>query len=200
MARVLRDPKLDTRSARLKLPPRREPHWSKLGPARHLGYRRLGRERGTWIAKAYDPETRKRAYKALGAADDVLDADGRDVLTFAQAQERARAWFPSAFRSPEELEEGNEAHRTVGDAVRAYLDWLGRNRKPTTTREARYAAQAHILPALGPVRLDRLSARRIAGWHEALADAPLRVRTAKGAGQHRTRAVGGDEESRRARR
>src|SRR5690349_3300040 len=46
----------------------------------------------------------------------------------------------------------------------------------------------------------RRSARRIAGWHEALADAPLRVRTAKGAGQHRTRAAGGDEESRRARR
>src|SRR3954447_12017544 len=98
LARLVRGPKLDTRSARIRLAVRREPYWIRLGPGRHVGYRRLGREGGTWIARAYDGETRKRAYRALGAADDVLDADGLGVLTFAQAQEQARAWFLSAFR------------------------------------------------------------------------------------------------------
>ena len=34
MARTVRDPKVDTRSARLRLTPRREPYWSKLSPGR----------------------------------------------------------------------------------------------------------------------------------------------------------------------
>ena len=83
VARTVRDQKLDTRSARLKLLARREPYWAKLGPGRHVGYRRLGREGGTWIARAYDPETRKRTYRALGAADDALGrgrSRGPDLL------------------------------------------------------------------------------------------------------------------------
>ena len=37
-------------------------------------------------------------YKALGGADDIRDADGLTVLSFAQAQERARTWFDSKGR------------------------------------------------------------------------------------------------------
>lgn len=198
MARTVRDPKIETRSARSRLAPRREPYWSKLGAGRHVGYRRLGREGGTWIARAYDPDTRKRAFRALGTADDVLDADAIEVLTFAQAQERARAWFPSAFQ-PNDDTEDSLGVVTVGDAVRSYLDWLDVHRKPTTAREARIAAQAHILPTLGAVRLDRLTSRKLAMWHAAVAVAPIRVRTAKTA-DAASRPIDDHPDARRARK
>ena len=91
MARTVRNPKIDTRSARAKLPERREPYWTVISAGNALGYRR-GAKGGTWIAKFRD-EDGKRHLEALGAADDARDADGLSVFSFAQAQERARAWF-----------------------------------------------------------------------------------------------------------
>src|SRR4051794_2026092 len=101
MARSVRNPKLDTRSARARLAERREPYWHMLTAGLHLGYRRAGAHGGTWIARAYDAATRKRAYQALAAADDALDAEGERILSFAQAQAEARAWFPRALSRPE---------------------------------------------------------------------------------------------------
>jgi hypothetical protein len=63
---------------------RPEPYWCAIAPGRHLGYRRIGLQGGTWIAKL-----RRRGAgrwtKALGPADDVLDP-GWDELTFSDAQ------------------------------------------------------------------------------------------------------------------
>ena len=88
MARTLRDAKLDTRSARLRLAARREPYFRSLSDGLAIGYRR-GAKGGTWIARHYTPEAGRR-FNALGTADDVTDADGVHVLTFRQAQEAAR--------------------------------------------------------------------------------------------------------------
>ncbi len=49
-----------------------------------LGYRK-GKTGGTWIAKHYSAAAGRR-YHAIGPADDILDADGRSVLNFGQAQ------------------------------------------------------------------------------------------------------------------
>ena len=42
MARSLRDSRLETREARLRLKPRGKPYWRLIEPGLHLGYRRLG--------------------------------------------------------------------------------------------------------------------------------------------------------------
>jgi hypothetical protein len=91
MARTLRDAKLDTRNARSKLKARREPYWRTLSEGLSIGYRR-GAKGGTWIARLYTAEHGRR-YRAIGTADDVVDADREHVLSFAQAQEPARTWF-----------------------------------------------------------------------------------------------------------
>ena len=78
MARTIRNPKIDTRSARTRLPERREPYWTVISEGCALGYRR-GAKGGTWIAKFRDPEG-KRHLEALGAADDARDADGAQRL------------------------------------------------------------------------------------------------------------------------
>src|SRR3954453_15910855 len=182
MARSIRSPKLDTRSARTRLAERREPYWYMLTAGLHVGYRRAGAHGGTWIVRAYDAATRKRAYQALGPADDALDADGERILSFAQAQAKARAWYPRAFTVQADEAEGPPPRpRTVDDVVRRYLDWLADHRKPSTVRATRSAAQAHILPTLGEVRLEALRPDHLRSWHEALAKAPARLRTGRGA-------------------
>ena len=56
MPRKARDERLDTRTARLKLTPRREPYWRNIQEGRAIGYRRLtGGKAGTWVARHYDP-------------------------------------------------------------------------------------------------------------------------------------------------
>jgi hypothetical protein len=87
-----RNTDLEFRTNRLKLKDRREPYWQRIGPGCQLGFRRLKEGSGTWIAKRRS-EGGDRAYEALGAADDSQDANGVDVLSFAQAQEKARAFF-----------------------------------------------------------------------------------------------------------
>ena len=50
MARTVRNPKLDTRSARAKLAMRDSLYWVSLAPGCALGYRK-GPKGGVWIAK-----------------------------------------------------------------------------------------------------------------------------------------------------
>lgn len=176
MARLARNSKIDTRSARSRLPVRREPYFTSMSPGHALGYRR-GAKGGTWVARRYDPSAaRKMAYRSLGAADDILDADGITVLTFAQAQEMARAWFATL---------ANDAHGadagpyTISDAVRAYLEHLEAQGKPSA-RESRWRADALILPALGAIELHRLRPERLEKWLNNLAASPARLRTKRG--------------------
>jgi hypothetical protein len=50
MARIVRNPKLDSRSARAKLAMRDSPHWVSLAPGCALRYRK-GPKGGVWLAK-----------------------------------------------------------------------------------------------------------------------------------------------------
>lgn len=97
MARKVRDDKLAARSVRMGLRQRREPYWKQMALGAHLGYRRLTTG-GTWIARWRDPEAGQRRYEAIGPADDHVDADGRRVLSFDQAQAKAREFFSKMAR------------------------------------------------------------------------------------------------------
>ncbi len=62
--------------------------------------------------------------------------------------------------------------------VESYIEFLEANRK--SGREARYAANAFILPTLGNIKLDDLTADQVRKWHVGLAKARARIRTGKG--------------------
>ena len=193
MARTLRDAKLDTRAARLRLTARREPHWRSLSEGLSIGYRRA-KKGGTWIARHYSADLGRR-YHALEASDDVADADGVHVLSFAQAQEKAREWFADLARR----DRGDHEFEvySVRDAMQDYLAWYDTHRKDV--RNVRYRADALILPALGELKLSQLSTRRMQAWLDGLAKAPARLRTAPGAPQ-RYRAASSSREHLRRRR
>ena len=78
VARQVRNAKLDSRTARARLPRRREPFWTVISAGCALGYRQ-GAKSGTWIGKFRDEQGR-RHYEAFGAADDNRDADGISVF------------------------------------------------------------------------------------------------------------------------
>ena len=177
MARTVRNPKIDTRSARSRLPARREPHWTVISEGCALGYRR-GAKGGTWIAKFRD-ESGKRSLEALGAADDARDADGLSVYDFAQAQERARAWFKRKAREAAGDFAPLDRPYTVADALADYrADYLRRGGKAVDRLD--WSANAWIRPQLGGLELAKLTKARIVSWHQKVAETPARLRSKAG--------------------
>ncbi len=175
MARTARDTRLDTRNARLKLKPRREPYWRTISGGMAVGYRR-GAKGGTWIARHYAPESGRR-YESLGVADDKADADGHYVLSFSQAQDSARKWFGHLAR--QDSGEVVKGSYTVKDAMADYLKDYKRRSGKGTDRVA-YTIDAHILPALGGIELARLTRSKLENWLHGLAETAGRIRVPKG--------------------
>src|SRR5258708_38585369 len=87
MTQKIRSGRLETRSARLRLTLRKRPYSVTIAKGLSLGYRRTATD-GPWIVRltkgGADWATR------FAVADDHTEADGVSVLTFWQAQERAK--------------------------------------------------------------------------------------------------------------
>lgn len=196
MARMVRNPKIDTRSARAKLAERREPYWTVISAGNALGYRR-GAKGGTWIAKFRDADG-KRHLESLGAADDARDADGLSAFSFSQAQERARTWFQRKAREQAGDFVPLDRPYTIADALSDYrADYQCRSGKATDRLDA--SAAAWIVPELGTVPLDKLTKGRIVGWHQKIAETPPRLRTKPGVAQKHREADVSPEAVRRRR-
>src|SRR5437660_7376320 len=195
MARLVRDAKLETRTARTRLPISPKPYFRRLEIGFHLGYRRLSNG-GTWIARRFAQDGRYREFR-LGLADDTQDADGVSVLDYARAQKAAREWWQAELRR----EEGHDTRTgpfTVKDAVDDYLKAYER-RGGKAVYDTRRSAETHILPALGANAVAKLTAGKIEDWHQRLAEQPARVRTKPGKKQRHRAGSGGAEGVRKRR-
>jgi integrase len=176
MARLVRDAKLETRTARARLPIGPKPYFRRLEIGFHLGYRRLS-SGGTWIARRFAQDGRYREIR-LGAADDTQDGDGVSILDYGQAQKVAREWWRAELRR----EEGHDTRTgpfTVADAIAEYLKDFER-RGGRSVYHTRRSAETHILPALGTALVAKLTARKIEDWHRDLAEKPALARTKPG--------------------
>lgn len=156
----------------MKLKPGR--HFVLIGKGLSLMYRRTVEGSGTWSARIAGEDGRE-AYHKLGEADDNQDAHGDTVLTFAQAQERARKLAQEAKATTS----GKPV--TVKEATAIYLDWYREHRR--AYRETEATVDAHILPTWGDTLLIGITAPALRRWHEKLAAQPARKRT----GQHATK-------------
>jgi integrase len=188
MARIVRNPKLDTRSARAKLPMRDSPYWVSLAPGCALGYRK-GPKGGVWLAKLVRDRTRQQT--TLGPADDALDPDGVLAVSYAQAQTKARDWFAAVARP-----EKTAGPYTVRDSVTDYLDWF-RATGRKSIRETEASVGAFILPRLGDDDVLSLTPARLRKWHMDIAAAPPRLRTKPGKAQNVRDTAADPEASRR---
>jgi integrase len=186
MARTVRDASLESRSARLRLAPQGRPYWRLLEFGLHLGYRRLREGSGTWVARRASG-TGAYSHHRLGAADDFQDADADQVLTFAQAQEQARAWWKAEGRKDRGLGPDDGPY-TIEQACKDYLaHYVAKGGKSEYT--VKLAINVHIIPALGKLELAKLTTRRVRDWHHGLAAAPKRLRTGSRAKERNQLAV-----------
>ncbi len=117
----------------------------------HVGYRK-GKRGGVWVTRRY-LGGQSYSISTIAQADDVEDANGKDILDFWQAQEVARNLRPSAVRS---------GPYTVRNAVDAYLDHLeGR----PSWRDTKKRLEAFALPVFGDRVVNELDEDEIRRWH-----------------------------------
>jgi integrase len=134
MARSLRA-RIETRSARLRLPGRKDPYYQQLERGLSAGYHRpLGGGDGTWwgrvrVGNGY------RVKVLPGFADDHPDADGERILNWAQAQAAIRAW------AAKQTEAGPY---TVADAQRDYVTDLRARRGDAAADDANARLNKHL--------------------------------------------------------
>src|SRR5262245_47375628 len=156
MARRPRAARLETRTARLKLKVRKKPYdFTSISAGIQLGYRRC-KGAGRWVVKVADGHgsywTKRVAY-----ADDHEDADGEHILTWWQAQDKARA-----------LARGKDAGgrpATVAEALADYEnDLIARSASPTNARRVRTLLPSTMLAK--PVGL--LTARELKPLRDGL--------------------------------
>ena len=158
MARKVRHSALETRSARLRLEIRRRPY---SGPSLARGislmYRRNGTN-GSWVLKASDGHG---AYwtKAFALADDYEDSDGRNVLTFYEAQDQAKKLARGEDGS------ADTAPITVDGALKDYKrDLEARNANPYNAESPR----VHLTPVLLAKPVQLLTVAELKKWRDSL--------------------------------
>jgi integrase len=196
MARTVRDAKLDSRAARGKLAPSGQPYYRALDPGLHFGYRK-GKSGGKWVMRWRDASAEAYKVETIGTADDTADADGEAVLSYAQAQVVARAKRVAHDRAAKGLPADGGPYK-VKACVDEYLSWLEGNRK--SAKDARWRAEALILPTLGKVTCAELTKDQIERWRDATAKSPPRLRTKQGEKQRHREIDDGDDEQLRRRR
>jgi hypothetical protein len=158
MARKIRDSRLESRSARLRLPIQKKTY---SGPALargiHLLYRR-NQTSGSWVVKSTDGHGSTWT-KAFAVADDFEEADGQHVMTFHQAGDAAKALARGKAAAPD------SKPLTVGDALIGYEADL-RNRGAHLANVTRVAH--HMTPALAGKPVGLLTARDLKAWRDGL--------------------------------
>ncbi len=193
MARTVRDANLEKREARRRLPARAKPHYRVMEQGLPLGYRKLKGGGGNWVVRHYIGD-QKYEVETIGPADDFSDADGEKILSFSQAQARARELMVDRANKAT----GKTGPITVKDAIDAYLGFLETN--GSSAGFSRYAANAFILPQLGTtLEVNVLTSEQLREWHAGLARAGARIRVKKGE-QQRFKEVTDDPEEHQRRR
>lgn len=148
---------LSTVRARAKLKPQREPYWHKLATGQFLGFRPSATGRsGTWIARFYDSETRRKPLRALGDFGHLPPSD-----RFGAASAEAREWFSHLLRG------GSEAAPTVKEVCERYA----LSNSDAAKRFPRYVYGDPI----ARIKLEKLREQHVLDWRARLESRPARV-------------------------
>ena len=148
---------LSTVRARATLKPQREPYWHKLATGEYLGFRpsAIGKG-GTWIARYYDAESRRKPLKALGDFGDLPDSE-----RFSAASKAAREWFAHLGGG------GSEKSITVRQACERYAEG-----KPEV--QGRLARTVYGDP-IARIHVDKLNRTHVQAWRKRLEATPALV-------------------------
>jgi site-specific recombinase XerD len=166
MARKIRSPDLETRTARLKLAVRKKPYTVSIARGIRLAYRR-NQGGGVWSVLKADGAAGSWLQR-FALADDHEDANGSTFLTFWEATEVARK-LARGDDAIGELEGGRPP--TVAEAVAAYerdLKARGGAKKNASV------LSFHLPPALMSKPVSLLTAREVRALRDSLLDKALK--------------------------
>jgi integrase len=150
--------KLETATARRKLPVRKKPYWATISPRIALGYRRNAGA-GTWSVRV--AEGGAEWIKRIALADDLEPAAPPTVLNYWQAVDQARALA----RSQPGAGDDESRPVTVAEALDRYeADLIARGGSPYNGRHPRIHLPGVILSK--PVAL--LGATELRKWRDSL--------------------------------
>src|ERR1700720_2828117 len=158
MVQQVKSSKLD-RSARLRLPVKKKPYFVRLDRGLALGYRRT-LTAGTWVMRVTKDDNDWT--QAFAKADDHEDSNGKTVLTYAEAQTKAR-----------ELAKGGKSggDHTVAAALDRYEDDL-ENRGGDIANVSR--ARGHLTHKLSMKAVASLTNDDLKAWRDSLNDKKLK--------------------------
>ena len=167
MAGRVKDANIESPTARRRLKSGRNLHLQSLATGRvALGYQRWkGDQDGRWVLRRHIGNSKYR-FETLGRADDAEPADGVYVLSYDQADAKAR--------SAVDMPAVKNGKLTVRQATERYIELKqheGRNTRDVETRAA-----VHIYPDLGDLIVSELTAKRLQGWLSSMAKAPAQSR------------------------
>jgi integrase len=184
MAGTVRHARLESPSARQRLKSGRQPHWQALIEGKvHLGWQRWkGEPAGRWVLRRYigkhkagkdkdgkDKLIAKYRTSTLGLADEVEFADGVRVLSYEQAEAKARAMV-------EAPNGGSKIERlTVRQALERYIDHKRDLGQPVADVLSR--GTVHIVPPLGDLVVAELTAETLRKWLATMAAQPAQTRS-----------------------
>lgn len=147
---------------RQALDARREPYWQPISSGRHIGYRKTD-DVGHWIARNYDPATRKRSYKAL---DGINDKPGNQQ--FSEAVAAAREWFAHLDHG------GSSSAGTVREACTEYVRYIRtikQRPKAASDAETRFRRMIDNDP-IAKIAITKLKAPHLVDWRGRLIATP----------------------------
>jgi integrase len=149
--------KLETATARRRLPVRKKPYWTTISPGIALGYRRNAGA-GTWSVRATDGHGGDWI-KRLALADDHEPADSTNIMSYWQALDAARVLA----RKQSGTTDGRPP--TVAEALDAYeLDLAARGSGAYNAKRPR----VHLTPTLLAKPVSLLTATELRKWRDGL--------------------------------
>jgi integrase len=167
--------KLHNLTARRKLAARAKPYFVSIAPKLTLGYlSRPGQAVGSWVArreigrKETKPGTKQYAYPtyqqwAVGAADDLVPADGATVLSFQQAMTRAATEHHAKQTGT------TSTVVTVRDAVRQYLTFIEGRKGERARTDAESKLGKHVLKhPIADRKVNDLASEELEQWQAGL--------------------------------
>jgi len=159
MARSIRS-KLEGRSTRLTLRPRRKPYYERIGTGCWLGYRRL-KTNGRWVLRVLKGGSEWT--KAFAEADDYDESNQKSIMTYFEAQTYAKTL---AGAGRDGTAKAGERPVTVAQAVDAYEANLRKHgRDPTNAVRIRYHLKA--AKGLGNIAVSALVAGDFKAWGQS---------------------------------
>lgn len=140
-------PSINTKTARERLSPRREPYWSRIETGLYVGYRKAKQGVGTWIARRRADDG-NQAYRALGSFSE-----------YDEAAKAAKSWSNA-------IDAGvSSKGMTVSQACKHYVTHLGMHKSANSKKDAEGRFKRLVYDAkIGRVDLSKLKTSDVKAW------------------------------------